>query len=569
MLVYTVWIGNQALLRYDTFTATAFDLGNMDQAIWNTLHGRPFQFTNHGSDWYGYPIRLAQHVEPIIFLLSLLYLFHADVHILLIFQTLALTSGALPVFLLTRKFVPTWPLFAPIMVAAYLFSPALIGENLFDFHPVTLATPLLLYAVLTLTYRRYMWFILCCLLAAACKEEIPLVVSLMSLLVIWKYKLPRLGMVLLIAGITWSLFAFLVVEPHFNIGAHSNNFWYRYATLGDSPKAAIVNVLFHPWLLFTTFFTLDRIYYVINLLRGTGFLALLAPEWLLPTLFSFAINLLSMNHAQYSGVYHYNAAIIPFMMIAAINGTRRFIMLWYSWRGERKQLELLRETNILAKADALKRVPTLAWAKALQGGLTSRTARASCARFSGLYKVVGTRFRASVVQRTFASLRSHLIKSLDSFHARGSDLAHLLPVSLLQWYCLVWIIGMIALNYFIMFPKLNTFWANHQPGTHEQHIAQLLAMIPPDAPVSAGGNINPHLTERQYITVFPELTIATMTVGKSIPVQYVIVDLNDVSPEDQSRSTIFLNVLNWIERSHQFRVLAQAEGVILLGRNSP
>lgn len=569
MLVYTVWIGNQALLRYDTFTATAFDLGNMDQAIWNTLHGRPFQFTNHGSDWYGYPIRLAQHVEPIIFLLSLLYLFHADVHILLIFQTLALTSGALPVFLLTRKFVPTWPLFAPIMVAAYLFSPALIGENLFDFHPVTLATPLLLYAVLTLTYRRYMWFILCCLLAAACKEEIPLVVSLMSLLVIWKYKLPRLGMVLLIAGITWSLFAFLVVEPHFNIGAHSNNFWYRYATLGDSPKAAIVNVLFHPWLLFTTFFTLDRIYYVINLLRGTGFLALLAPEWLLPTLFSFAINLLSMNHAQYSGVYHYNAAIIPFMMIAAINGTRRFIMLWYSWRGERKQLELLRETNILAKADALKRVPTLAWAKALQGGLTSRTARASCARFSGLYKVVGTRFSASVVQRTFASLRSHLIKSLDSFHARGSDLAHLLPVSLLQWYCLVWIIGMIALNYFIMFPKLNTFWANHQPGTHEQHIAQLLAMIPPDAPVSAGGNINPHLTERQYITVFPELTIATMTVGKSVPVQYVIVDLNDVSPEDQSRSTIFLNVLNWIERSHQFRVLAQAEGVILLGRNSP
>jgi uncharacterized membrane protein len=566
MLVYTVWIGNQALLRYDTFTATAFDLGNMDQAIWNTLHGRPFQFTNHGSDWYGYPIRLAQHVEPIIFLLSLLYLFHADVHILLIFQTLALTSGALPVFLLTRKFVPIWPLFAPIMVAAYLFSPALIGENLFDFHPVTLATPLLLYAVLTLTYRRYMWFILCCLLAAACKEEIPLVVSLMSLLVIWKYKLPRLGIVLLIAGITWSLFAFLVVEPHFNIGAHSNNFWYRYATLGDSPKAAIVNVLFHPWLLFTTFFTLDRIYYVINLLRSTGFLALLAPEWLLPTLFSFAINLLSMNHAQYSGVYHYNAAIIPFMMIAAINGTRRFIMLWYSWRGERKQLEHLRETNILAKADALKRVPTLAWAKALQGGLTSRTAKASCARFSGLYKVVGTRFSASVVQRTFASLRSHLIKSLDSFQARGSDLAHLLPVSLLQWYCLVWIIGMIALNYFIMFPKLNTFWANHQPDTHEQHIAQLLAMIPPDAPVSAGGNINPHLTERQYITVFPELTIATMTVGKSVPVQYVIVDLNDVSPEDQSRSTIFLNVLNWIERSHQFRVLAQAEGVILLVR---
>ena len=91
MLFYAVWMGDQVVLRYNTFIATAFDLGNMDQAIWNTLHGRPFQFTNHGSNWYGYPIRLAQHVEPIIFLLSLLYAFHADPRILLIFQTLALS----------------------------------------------------------------------------------------------------------------------------------------------------------------------------------------------------------------------------------------------------------------------------------------------------------------------------------------------------------------------------------------------------------------------------------------------------------------------------------------------
>src|SRR5574340_1064691 len=41
-LVYTGVMVYHALLRYQTFTATAFDLGNMDQAVWNTLHGRPF-----------------------------------------------------------------------------------------------------------------------------------------------------------------------------------------------------------------------------------------------------------------------------------------------------------------------------------------------------------------------------------------------------------------------------------------------------------------------------------------------------------------------------------------------
>jgi uncharacterized membrane protein len=154
MLVYAVAMSHQALLRYDTFKATAFDLGNMDQVLWNTIHGRLFQFTNQAIDWYGPPTRLAIHFEPIILPLSLLYLFHADPRILLVFQTLVLVAGALPVFLLTRKYLPEWPLLAACMAVAYLLSPALLGLNIFDFHPVSLATSLLLYAMLALAYKR-------------------------------------------------------------------------------------------------------------------------------------------------------------------------------------------------------------------------------------------------------------------------------------------------------------------------------------------------------------------------------------------------------------------------------
>src|SRR6266700_6735594 len=58
MLVYMLEMSHQAVLRYDTFKATAFDLGNMDQVLWNTIHGRLFQFTIkqltgmvHQRDW--------------------------------------------------------------------------------------------------------------------------------------------------------------------------------------------------------------------------------------------------------------------------------------------------------------------------------------------------------------------------------------------------------------------------------------------------------------------------------------------------------------------------------------
>src|SRR5256886_9649860 len=94
MLVYAVEMSHQAVLRYTTFKATAFDLGNMDQVLWNTIHGRLFQFTNQAIDWYGPPTRLAVHVEPIMLLVSLLYTFSADPRALLIFQTLILAAGA-------------------------------------------------------------------------------------------------------------------------------------------------------------------------------------------------------------------------------------------------------------------------------------------------------------------------------------------------------------------------------------------------------------------------------------------------------------------------------------------
>ena len=118
--------------------------------------------------------------------------------------TVMLAAGAVPVFLLARKSLPTLPLLAPVMVLGYLLAPAVLGENLFDFHPVTLVTPLFLFAVLALTYRKYVWFVILCILAAACKEEMGAVVALLALVAIWKYRIPRLGAVLFVGGIVWT-----------------------------------------------------------------------------------------------------------------------------------------------------------------------------------------------------------------------------------------------------------------------------------------------------------------------------------------------------------------------------
>ncbi len=571
ILGYFVWMSYEAVLRYDTFKATAFDLGNMDQVLWNTIRGRPFQFTNQGSDFYGPPTRLAIHVEPIILPLSLLYIFQADARLLVVLQTFMIAAGCWPIYVLTRKYIPTLPLLAPTMVAAYYFMPALLGANIFDFHPVSLAAPLLLYAVLALEYKRYGWFLVACVLAASCKEDVPFAIALLGVLVLWKYKLPRLGVLLFIVGIAWGLVAFLVIIPHFYSGAVHSNYWYRYESLGSSPGAAIVNILLHPWLLFATFLTLDRFYYLAGLLRSTGFFALLAPEWLLPALPALAINLFSEYALYYSGVYHYNAVIIPFILLASIHGMRRFLLLWSGWRNEGTQA--LHYSSTEGKETVLSRwlARDLPFPKQRAFVLEVLKERGNTA-YTGLLAFLHPIFTRPAfahslerVQEARPVLRHTYTQQKRNLDEHMAGLAGHASLKRVQWWTSGWIIAMLALNLVILAPQLNIFWADHTPGTREQHINQLLAMIPANASVSAGENLNPHLSQRLYITVFPAITFST---SKNInnQVQYIVVDVQSVFPEDRVGVT---NQLNQLVNSKQYRVLGEAEGVKLLVRNTP
>jgi len=569
MLVYATGMSVVTILRYTTFKATAFDLGNLDQALWNTIHGRWFEFTNQSIDYYGPPTRLAVHFEPIIVPLSLLYAFGADPRILLVFQTLALTAGALPVFLLTRYYIPRWPLVAPLMALAYFLAPALLGLNLFDFHPLSLATPALLYAVLALTYKRHGWFLLACVIAASSKEDVPLAVALLGILVMWKYKQPRLGLAVFIGGCLWSFLAFEVIIPHFFPGQQSNNFWYRYEQLGNTPGQAIVNLLLHPWLIFATFITLDRFYYVLGLFRSAGFLSLLAPEWLLPALPIMAVNFLSTDPATYSGVYHYNAAIIPFVMIAAIHGTRRLLLLWQSWRGEPVEEDIPLARAKSGRARLAFPIGAAKWAQARQSTFSLRFATISAAGAS----IAQGQLTRLVVAPTLG-LRQRIIRLADAlnrplrtqwqrFSQRMIPLAREVALSRLQKALFIWIIAMCLLNLVVTATALSALLPDHLPGSREQHIEQLLAMIPPTASVSASSNLNPHVSERQGLAVFPYITY-DLPNGSSAIVQYVIVDLDGVFPQDRG---YVAQELDHLQRTGQYVVLARAEGVVLLVRS--
>src|SRR5262249_4758088 len=134
-------------------------------------------------------------------------------------------------------------------VGAYLLSPQLLGEALWDFHPVALATPLLLTALWALDARRYGWFAASAALAALTKESVALSLVPLGLWIWLVHGRPRLGQLTVALSLLWMALCFFVILPHFNGGASGGNaYWYRYAWLGSSAGAAAGNLLTHPWL---------------------------------------------------------------------------------------------------------------------------------------------------------------------------------------------------------------------------------------------------------------------------------------------------------------------------------
>jgi uncharacterized membrane protein len=323
--VFFSWLG---LRRYDAFLMHALDMGNMDQAVWNTLHGNLFHFTNMqqpiAKEAWGTTTRLSFHVEPILLPISLLYLIHASPQTLIVVQAAAVALGAPAACRLALRLTGSVAL-ALAASMAYLLAPSLEAATLYEFHPVTLAAPALLWAIVCLEERRYGWFSLFALLAIACKEEIGLVIACLALWAWWRGAPRRFALGVAILGAGWSALAVGLIVPHFASGPSA--YWQRYidaTTAGGKSSSGAVAVLRdwlrHPDKLLGNLFIWPKASMVNRALAACGYLSLAAWPLLAVSLPSIAIILLSTDQHMYGGLGQYSAELVPVSVAAAIYG---------------------------------------------------------------------------------------------------------------------------------------------------------------------------------------------------------------------------------------------------------
>ena len=323
MLCYAVNFSALSLLKHAAFQTHAADLGNMDQPIWNTLHGR---FVEETKDDGRQSTRLTDHVEPIFALVSLSFLVYDGVESILVFQTVAIALGALPVYWLARRRLKSeWAGVSFALV--YLLSPALQAANLTEFHAAPLAVAPLLFTFFFIERGSPLGMWAAALLALSVKEEIALLVLMLGLYaaLFGRNKerggglSPVHGAALAVLSLTWFGLTTFVVIPHFSQSGQSV-YVGRYESLGGSFSEALRTGLTRPWQVAALLLQGDRLNYVLGLLAGAGFMPLFWPLALLMGAPILLANLLSDYPAMFSGEFHYSAPVVPFMMIGAVCG---------------------------------------------------------------------------------------------------------------------------------------------------------------------------------------------------------------------------------------------------------
>ncbi|MDX1523630.1 MAG: DUF2079 domain-containing protein, partial [Anaerolineae bacterium] len=330
--------------RHTSLNSYAADLSLIDQPLWNTVRG-PGGFMEQTWGDRQQP-RLAEHFEPILLPLALLFFVWDDVRILLIAQSVALALGALPVFWIAQHqltivncqlSIVNYAALAFALV--YLLYPHLQAANIADFHADPFVVTPLLFAFWYAGQHRWRWMWLWAIIAMSTKETLPTLTAMLGLYLVmqqlegWKVgrlegwfkspvsnwahvRIPLInGIQLIVVSMIWFLVAtFLIVAPlaRLHFGTEGPIYFEnRY----DSSQLGTLTVLQDP----------ARWRYIFGLLMAVGFLPLLAPELLILGLPVLAANLLSNFPGQYSGEQHYSAPLVAAFIIAAIYGTRRLI----------------------------------------------------------------------------------------------------------------------------------------------------------------------------------------------------------------------------------------------------
>ena len=329
MTAYIFVLGITCYLKYHHFGYDDFDLAIHTQTLSSILQG------SSQTSILGIPF-LGNHMVLILYLIAPLYLvFHTPV-LLLSLQTIALASGAWPIYQLARRELSdTWGV---ALAAAYLIYSPLIYLNLYEFHPIAFASAFILYAFWFWKENRFTLFSLMLLLAASCQENISFIAIGFGIFALLERKRWWWSVAPLLFGIAYFVTVVLYIMPHLN---DTVNFMTLYAHLGNNMPDVIKNIVTHPLNTLHIMTEPRKLSFINQLFLPLAYLPVLSPLSWIPVGLVVAQRLLSNRATEFVIIFHYQAEFIPFIFVSTIYAIRTL---------QKKSIRILQLLPIVAMA---------------------------------------------------------------------------------------------------------------------------------------------------------------------------------------------------------------------------
>ena len=313
IIVYIVVFSYLSILRYRSYTTSAYDLGTMIQVIWNTSKGWFLQDSIN----MGYPMTRfwMAHWEFIFILVAAIFKIIPHVYTILVLQTVVVALGALPLYWI-GKLITHDKSAAVTFSFAYLMYPVIQNANLADVHGVTFAASLLIFTFYYLIKKNFKLFYLFAFLSLICREDSALLLIMMGIYAFFIVKEKKHGLIVATVSVIWFLIWFqrlkirsLLGLPALDIMAGADTHWSHLGQLSHDPL-----YLFKFWA------KQYNILYFIYIFAPVVFLSFFAWKILLIAAPIFIINLISNYYYTHDVEHYYSVTVAPFVFISAIYG---------------------------------------------------------------------------------------------------------------------------------------------------------------------------------------------------------------------------------------------------------
>jgi uncharacterized membrane protein len=310
--VYVALMGVIVVTRHVALRTHALDLGYYVQVVWNLAHGNGARVTLPPMHAWG------DHFSPILYLFVPLGWLAPGAIALLLAQTAIFAAGAVAIAGFAARRLGDARVGAAF-AALYLLNPTLHGINVRDIHPTAFAIPLMLAAAWAVDAGRPAWAALAVVAALAGREDCAVAGVGFGVWLALARRRRLAGAVVAVACVALLWIDMNLVMPHFR-GEPYPHLVKRYAYLGTTLPEVLTNVVIRPWRWIPVVFTLDKARYLAAMLAPLAFLPLAAPRAAAAALPGLAMNLLSTDAFLFGYRTPYQAFVLPFLFLAAVDG---------------------------------------------------------------------------------------------------------------------------------------------------------------------------------------------------------------------------------------------------------